>query len=156
MFILYHYLEQNLHFGLVLELLQVLSARSFLVAGFDTLNIPRSFSCGYTLQILICHDDTPQSQCFFDNGTQSADITTPANPRQSRRSWRVCVRNEMRVPEQTSRLNASSIRIDRDLQHPCNRPQQTATDCNRLQQNATECTTSQEKLSNSLSHRDLD
>jgi len=46
LFILYHYLEQNLHFGLVPEPPQVLSARSFLVAGFDTLNIPRSFSCG--------------------------------------------------------------------------------------------------------------
>jgi len=47
LFILYHYLEQNLHFGLVPELPQVLSARSFLVAGFDTLDIPRSFSCGF-------------------------------------------------------------------------------------------------------------
>ena len=46
LFILYNYLEQNLHFGLVPEPPQVPSARSFLVAGFDTLNIPRSFSCG--------------------------------------------------------------------------------------------------------------
>ena len=46
LFILYHYLEQNLHFGSVPEPPQVLSARSFLVSRFDTLNIPRSFSCG--------------------------------------------------------------------------------------------------------------
>jgi len=49
LFILYHYLEQNLHFGLVPEPPQVLSARSFLVAGFDTLNMPRSFSWGVGL-----------------------------------------------------------------------------------------------------------
>jgi len=46
LFVLYRYLEQNLHFGSVPEPPQVLSARSFQVAGFDTLNIPRSFSCG--------------------------------------------------------------------------------------------------------------
>jgi len=46
LFILYNNLEQNLHFGLVTEPPQVLSARSFLVARFSTLNIPRSFSCG--------------------------------------------------------------------------------------------------------------
>jgi len=43
LFILYHYLEQTLHFGLVPEPPQVLSARSFLVAGFDTLNIQEAF-----------------------------------------------------------------------------------------------------------------
>jgi len=46
LFILYHYLEQNLHFGLVPEPPKVLIARSFLVDRFSTLNIPRSFSCG--------------------------------------------------------------------------------------------------------------
>jgi len=49
LFILYHYLEQNLHFGLVPEPPKVISDRSFLVAGFDTLNIARSFSCGYDI-----------------------------------------------------------------------------------------------------------
>jgi len=38
LFVLYDYLEQNLHFGLVPEPPKILSARSFLVAGFDTLN----------------------------------------------------------------------------------------------------------------------
>jgi len=40
LFVLYHYFEQNLHFGLVPAPPQVLSARSILVAGFDTCNIP--------------------------------------------------------------------------------------------------------------------
>jgi len=53
LFILYHYFEQNLHFGLVPEPPQVLSARSFLVVGFDTLNIPRSFSCGLVCDNLL-------------------------------------------------------------------------------------------------------
>jgi len=40
LFVLYHYFEQNLHFGLVPAPPQVLSAQSILVAGFDTCNIP--------------------------------------------------------------------------------------------------------------------
>jgi len=36
---------------------QVLSARSFLVAGFDTLNIPRSFSCGFIKDLFFFSND---------------------------------------------------------------------------------------------------
>ena len=60
LFILYHYLEQNLHFWLVPEPPQVLAARSFLVAGFDTLNIPRSISCGH-----LWNHVTYESRCVW-------------------------------------------------------------------------------------------
>ena len=46
LFDLYHYLEQNVYFSLV-----PLSSRSFLVAGFNTHVIPRSFSCGMWARI---------------------------------------------------------------------------------------------------------
>jgi len=64
LFILYHYLEKNLQFGLVSEPPQVLSARSFLVARFDTLNIPRNFS--YVNSPI--QGSSPRQRSLFNHG----------------------------------------------------------------------------------------
>ena len=78
LFILYHYLEQNLQFGWVPEPPLVLSARSILVAGFGTLNIPKSSWCGvwhvyipvYCRTLSERHCNTPQHTATHCNTLQ--------------------------------------------------------------------------------------
>ena len=98
LFILYHYLELNLHFGLVPEPPQVLSARSCLVAGFDTLNIPRSFRWSVAERgVVICKetDGKESEEQDVEINMQRARTADASLPKSLRNSYvsQTCVTN---------------------------------------------------------------